>query len=85
MYWYSYANLREAVGNAQQIFSMQLSAWRITFTKDTLCIGCQQHPIEKWRNFTSEEIALMSPDALPLWKTWKDFIFLAIEKSLIKD
>ena len=76
------ANLCGAIGNMREVFSLQLSTWRITFTKDTLCIGCEQYSIEAWKSFSDEKISEMSVSALDFWKTWKDFIFLAIEKSI---
>ena len=75
------AYLGGAVGNMKEVFSMQLTGWRITFTKDVLCIGCQQHSISSWCNFSDSEIENMDSKALDLWKEWKDFIFLAIEKT----
>ena len=75
------ANLRRAIGNGRQIKSFQIEKYFIVFTSDILAISCQQHPIEKWKNFTSSEIATMDKDALSWWTKWKDFIFQAIELS----
>ena len=76
------ANLKYCIGNMSIIFSMQLSTWKIAFTKDILAIGCQQHAIEEWKQFTDYKINNMDSSALAWWKEWKDFIFLAIEKSI---
>ena len=79
------ANLSEAnilcQGDMKVIFTLQLEKWRIGFTKDFMKIGCQSHSIEKWRNFTDEELKKMDAGALDWWKKWKDFIFKAIELS----
>src|SRR5574343_389740 len=73
------ADLRLAIGNKEEVRSMQIEKWDIVFTKDVLAIGCQQHSIEKWRNFTDSEIHRMDSYALDWWKKWKDFVFMAIE------
>jgi hypothetical protein len=63
------------------IFSMQLEKWQVAFTSEILAIGCQQHKISKWRDFSDETINEMDNNALAWWKKWKDFIFTAIELS----
>ena len=77
----SEANLRRAIGNGRQIKSFQLERYDVVFTSDILAISCQQHPIEKWKEFSDIEISEMDKDALSWWKKWKDFIFQAIELS----
>ena len=51
------ANLRGAdllcVGNMFEICTMQVKTWAIGYTADTLQIGCQRHPIEKWRKWNT--------------------------------
>ena len=59
--------------------SLQLDTYMVGFNKHILAIGCQQHAIEKWKDFTDEEIQKMDVGALVWWKKWKDFIFKAIE------
>ena len=47
-----------------------------------MAIGCQQHTIEEWRNFSDSEILEMDGrKALKFWKAWKDVIFKQIEIS----
>jgi hypothetical protein len=57
------ANLREAnleganllcFGNMREIRTMQFDRWNIGYTADTLQIGCQRHPIDKWRRWNTE-------------------------------
>ena len=86
---FSEANFREAdfrgdsyqycIGNMREIKSMQLDTYLIVFNKHFLAIGCQQHSIEKWKNFTDDEIENLDNGALEWWNKWKDFIFKAIE------
>ena len=59
--------------------SMQLEKYMIVFNRTILAIGCQQHDIEKWENFSDDIIDRMDSGALHWWKKWKDFIFKAIE------
>jgi len=75
------ADMRGAVGNMEDVKSMQLEKYMIAFTSDILCIGCQQHTIEEWASFTDEKISQMDDGALEWWKKWKDFIFTAIEMT----
>ena len=69
------------IGNLKEIKSFQLERYDVVFTSDILAISCQQHPIEKWKEFSDIEISEMDKDALSWWKKWKDFIFQAIELS----
>ena len=49
------ANLRGAYltcfGNMKEIRTMQVDTWKISYTADTLQVGCQRHPIDKWRKW----------------------------------
>ncbi len=75
------AYLSGTIGDKDQIRSMQLDTWDVTFTKDILQIGCKKHTHEAWMKFEDHEIAEMSDKALGWWKKWKEFIFQAIELS----
>ena len=59
--------------------SMQLNTYQIGFNRKLLCIGYQQHSIEKWKNFTDDEISKLDEDALEWWNKWKDHILKSIE------
>ena len=72
------------IGNTKEICSMQLEKYHITFTKDILKIGCQQHAIDTWKEFSDDTIDSMDNGALEWWNKWKDFIFFAIELSFEK-
>jgi uncharacterized protein YjbI with pentapeptide repeats len=77
----NYANLIGTIGNSKEIKSLQLDAWLITYTRDVLAIGYQQHTISEWREFTDEEIEKMDSAALEWWRKWKEIIFKIIEMS----
>ena len=55
-------------GNMREIRTMQFGKWAIGYTHDTLQIGCQRHPIDKWRKWNTEAgrkwIGLMDSNAL---------------------
>jgi hypothetical protein len=36
-----------------------------------MAIGCEQHSIDKWMNFSDEEIDKMDTNALQWWEVWK--------------
>ena len=38
-------------GNMKEIRTMQVDTWKIGYTADTLQVGCQRHPIDKWRKW----------------------------------
>ena len=40
-------------GNMREIKTLQIDTWRVAYTSDTLQIGCQTHPIEKWRKWNT--------------------------------
>jgi uncharacterized protein YjbI with pentapeptide repeats len=75
------ANLYNCIGNGQQIKTIIVEKHIINYTKDVLQIGCKRYAIEKWKNFTDEEISEMDNGALEWWKKWKDWIFKTIEMS----
>jgi hypothetical protein len=62
------ANLWGCVGNMREVKSLQIDTWPVTYTADTLQIGCQRHPISKWRRWNTDAgrkwIEKMDPDAL---------------------
>ena len=51
------ANLNGAdllsIGNMRELRTLQIDTWEIGYTHDTLQIGCQKHPIEKWRKWNT--------------------------------
>ena len=58
-------------GAAIVIYGM---TWTIQIAKNHIRIGCQSHSLEKWINFTDDEIDSMHSDALNFWKENKEFI-----------
>ena len=42
-------------------------------------IGCQNHSVEAWKNFTNEEIKSMDSDALEFWSKYKTMLLVACD------
>lgn len=42
-------------------------------------IGCQNHSVESWKNFTDEEIKRMDSDALEFWNKYKTMLLVACD------
>jgi hypothetical protein len=82
-----YANLRDlglwgVVGNMGVVRSIQLETYAITYTFDTLQIGCERHAIEEWQKFDDQRIIEMEGKAaLKFWRKWKDTIMKLIEMA----
>jgi len=75
------ADLRGATGNQKEIKTINTTKYTIVFSDEKLAIGCQQHSIEEWKEFTDDEISEMDNGALEWWNRWSAFIFTAIELS----
>ena len=80
-----YANLRDAnlsgadlsgaIGNNKEVKSLQLGKYNTTILVGIkIQIGCQNHTIPEWENFTDVEISKMDDGALEWWKEWKEVI-----------
>ena len=75
------ADLRWAIGNGNGIKSMQFDKYMVTYTSQVMAIGCEQHTIEEWRNFSDDEIQKMNDKVLEGWSKWKQDIFSIVDKS----
>ena len=45
-------------------------------------IGCQNHSVEAWKNFTDEEIKSMDSDALEFWSEHKTMLLVACDTNV---
>ena len=72
---FSDANLYGAELRGADLRIFQTDAWTAYIQKDVITIGCRQHPVKEWMEFTDEEINKMHPDALNYWKQYKTAIF----------
>lgn len=82
------ADLRGAdlptIGNMIEIISLQFDRWPVSATTDRLRIGCQQHPIDKWRKWNTAAgrkwIESMDERALEWADKWMDLVLTIVDK-----
>ena len=75
------ADLRWCIGNMREIKSAQFDTYEVTWSKDSLAIGYQQHLIKEWWQFDDATIAKMGGDMQLWWKKWKLVLQQIIEMS----
>ena len=76
------ANLNGVCGLNDWIKNIQIEDWPISYTSETMQIGCQRHPLDAWRNFSDAEIRAMDgKKALTFWHKWRETIFKIIEMA----
>jgi hypothetical protein len=65
-------NLRWVLGDGKRIKTID-DPYRIVIMLEygVMAIGCKQHSIDEWMNFSDEEIDKMDTNALQWWKAWK--------------
>ncbi len=86
----SWANLRGAA-NMREVKAALFDSWPVVWTQPrgkngqpseaVIQIGCQRHPVSKWREADDRWIAKMDPDALAWWKKHRDLVFMLVETS----
>jgi len=73
-------NLCNVVGNKQEIKSMHIEEYDIVFTNEKLYIKDRCFSIEKWKNFTDDDIKQEGGiKLLHWWAKWKGIVFTVIE------
>lgn len=81
---FRHANLSGAIGDGRYIKTLTLDPlFTVTYTADTMHIGCQSHTLDKWEKFTKADIASMVVEDdyyLEGWEKHRDFIFNCIDK-----
>jgi uncharacterized protein YjbI with pentapeptide repeats len=77
------AELFSTIGNDIEIKSLQVfNEYRISYTKDRLQIGCENHSFEEWWTFSDKEILAMDgKKALSFWKKNKEMIKNIVESN----
>lgn len=79
----SYSDLRGIIGNGREVKSLQIGTYLISYHKDILNIGCQTHTLDKWINFTDEEIDAMDRGtSLDWWKLNKDILVTLVKREI---
>jgi hypothetical protein len=74
------ASLRGAIGNGEEIKTIQTEKWPIVYTRDVMAIGCEQHSIEDWFAFDDKHIKAMDEDALAFWRKWRPILQAIMEE-----
>lgn len=59
----------------------QVDSYMVAYTADTMQIGCQTHPINRWWSFDDAQITAMDDDALEWWRVWKPILQQIIAAS----
>ena len=73
------ADLSYAIGNNKEIITIQTgSHWTIVYTSTHIQIGCQNHTIDEWMNFSDAKINRMDNRALEFWIKWKPILKLIL-------
>lgn len=75
------ANLQGVIGNMEEVKSLLLEDYPITYTAESLQIGCKRHPINRWWEMDDSTIAEMDAGALAWWHKWKEHLQKTIELS----
>jgi hypothetical protein len=75
------SDLSGVVGNMREIKSGQLESWLFAYTSDRLQIGCENHAIADWWDFSDDRISQMDTEALAWWRKWKPILRQIIEMS----
>jgi hypothetical protein len=69
----------------KQLRTLQIDVWAVGYTHDTLQIGCQTHPIDKWRKWNTDAgrkwISQMDEDALDWAERNLDLILKIIDTN----
>lgn len=77
------SDLRRVIGNGKEIKSLQIGTYLVSYHKDILNIGCQSHTLDKWINFTDEEIDAMERGiSLDWWRLNKDILVTLVKREI---
>ena len=70
-----------SAGNQEEIITLQTNEYPITYTADTMAIGCKQFLLSEWWEFDDRQIAAMDTGALVWWKVHKPLLKAWIEAN----
>ena len=69
------AELSRATGNNRELKTLQCGTYTVTYTADTMQIGCKRFSIAEWFSFDDDAIDDMDPgDSLVWWREWKPLL-----------
>ena len=69
------ASLNRANGNMKEIKSIKIETYAIAYTDIVMQIGCENHKIKDWFEFSDVQIIEMDGEkALKFWRKWKPIL-----------
>ncbi len=78
------ANLDRTIGDGVHIITITKLQWWVNYTSSSIQIGCQNHSIQDWCEFTDDVIKNMGVSVLKWWKKNKGIIFTEIQLNPAK-
>lgn len=76
------AILRGTTGNMEHVKSVFCDTYLVTYTSEVMQIGCKNHSLEDWWNFSDVQILKMDgKEALRWWRKWKPLLQQIIAAS----
>ena len=75
------ANLRYITGNNNEVKSLQIGKYLISYHKDVLNIGCQSYTLKEWADFTDDKIRDMDTSALEWWNMNKHILIELVSRE----
>ncbi|UOF76712.1 pentapeptide repeats [Caudoviricetes sp.] len=68
------AMLSNCIGNGNEIKTLIIDKWIITYTTDQMAIGCKQHSLKQWMAIDDAEIYKIGDGALEFWHKYKPIL-----------
>ena len=75
------ADLRYITGNNNEVKSLQIGKYLISYHKDVLNIGCQSYTLKEWADFTDDKIRDMDTSALEWWNMNKHILIELVSRE----
>ncbi len=73
------ADLSWVNGNMREIKTIKVDTYPVVYTDKVIQIGCENHAIKEWFEFTDKEILAMDgKKALKFWRKWKPILRMII-------
>ena len=75
-------DMNGASGNIKEIKTIKVDTYPIVYTDKVIQIGCENHTIKEWFEFSDKEILEMDgKKALKFWQKWKPILKMIINES----
>ncbi|MCV3473797.1 pentapeptide repeat-containing protein [Campylobacter sp. CNRCH_2014_2849] len=70
--------ISNTIGDMENICSLQVEKFSISFNSQDIAIGCKQESISWWKNVKNEELNDGREDYTQVWNAYKDILFKII-------